>query len=121
VVIGTVRFIPLLGRREEVLEVLQSVQGPILAQPGCTSFDIYEEQGGDRALVCIERWESEASLEAHLRSEAYRRILCAMELSGGRPDVRFERVSETEGMELIERARRLPGAGVGLVHSGDKS
>jgi quinol monooxygenase YgiN len=85
--------------------VLRSVQGPVATEPGCQSGDIYEEQGAERAIVLVERWTSEASLEAHLRSEAYRRVLCAMELSGGKPEVRFERVSASEGMELIERFR----------------
>lgn len=104
-VMGTVRIVPAPERREEVLEVLQSVQGPVRAQPGCSSCDIYEEKGGERAIVLIERWASEEALESHLRSEAYRRILVAMEISGGRPEVRFERVSNTEGLELIERLR----------------
>jgi quinol monooxygenase YgiN len=104
-VVGTVRLVPAPDRREEVLEVLRSVQGPLRAQPGCVSCDIYEETGGERGVVLIERWESEASFESHLRSEAYRRILMAMEISGGRPDVRFERVSDSEGLELIERLR----------------
>jgi quinol monooxygenase YgiN len=56
----------------------------------------------------LERWESQAALEAHLRSEMYGRILGALELSGGRPDIRFEHVSASEGIELIERQRLKP-------------
>ena len=73
------------------------------AQPGCVACDIYEEQGPEPAVVLVERWETEEALEAHLRSEAYRRILGAVELSGGPPEIRFEHVSAREGMELIER------------------
>jgi hypothetical protein len=89
------------------------VQGPVLAQPGCASCHIYEEQGEDAAIVFVERWESQVALEAHLGSEIYRRILGAMELSGGQPAVRFERVAASEGIELIERSRRKtsPSAG----------
>ena len=121
-VVGTVRIVPTPPRREEVLEVLQSVQGPVRAEAGCVSCDIYEEQGADRAIVLVERWASEASLETHLRSEAYRRILCAMELSGGQPDVRFESVTASEGIELIERSRgRLVQDAGSLNGRGDKS
>ena len=83
----------------------------MLAEPGCESCDIYEEQSADRAIVFVERWQTDAAFEAHLRSEAYRRVLCAMELSGGTPEVRFERVSAPEGMELIERSRNRGDAG----------
>ena len=108
-IIGTIRILPPADRRADVLEVLRFVQGPVRAQPGCAACDIYDEQGPDAAIVFIERWESEAALEAHLRSETYRRILGAIELSGGRPGIRFEHVSASEGMELIERARNPGG------------
>jgi len=107
-IIGTIRILPLRDRRADVL-------GPAVrpraraGQPGSVACDIYEEQGPEAAIVFIERWESEAALEAHLRSEMYRRILCAIELSGGRPDIRFEHVSASEGMELIERSRNPRG------------
>jgi len=58
--------------------------------------------------VLVERWETEATLEAHIRSEAYRRILEAVELSDASPEVCFDFVSASEGMELIERSRN-PG------------
>ena len=108
-IIGTIRILPSPRQRVAVLEVLRSVQGPVLAQPGCTACQILEEQDPEPAIVFIERWESQASLEAHLRSEMYRRILGAIELSGGRPDVRFDHVSASEGLELIERLRNPGG------------
>lgn len=93
-------------RRTEVLEVLRSVQGPVLAQPGCKAYRIYEEQGFESAVVLVERWESKAAFEAHIRSDNYRSILGAIELAGGPPEWSFEAVSATEGMELVERVRR---------------
>jgi quinol monooxygenase YgiN len=108
-IVGTLRILPAPDRRAEVLEVFRAVQEPVLAQPGCAACRIYEEQGPERALVLVERWESQAALDAHLRSETYRRILGAIELSGGPPEVLFDYVSATNGMSLIERAR-LPEA-----------
>ena len=105
---GTLRILPLPERRAEVLEVFQNIQGPVLAQPGCAACAIYEEQGPERAVVLAESWETQEALERHLRSEAYRLILGAIELSNGQPEVRFDHVSGTEGMELIRRARN-PG------------
>ena len=108
-IVGTLTILPAPDRRAEVLEILRSIQGPLLAQPGCVACRIYEEQGPGREIVLVERWESEAALAAHLRSEAYRRILGAIELSGGPPELRFDYVSATEGLELVERSRRPKG------------
>lgn len=105
-VVGIMR-IPLdAAQRTEVLEVLQSVRGPVLAQPGCKAYSVFEERGEESAVVLVERWESKTALESHIRSEAYRRILCAIELAGAPPEVSFEVVSAREGMELVERLRR---------------
>lgn len=116
---GTIRILPLPERRAEVLEILQSIQGPVIAQPGCASCSIYEEQGPAQAVVLVESWETREALERHLRSEAYRLILGAVELSHDQPEVRFDHVSATEGIELITRARnsRGPADGSLAVHN----
>src|SRR5688572_30158716 len=106
-VVGTLRILPSSDHRPQVLEILRSVQGPVLSQRGCAAFHIYEEQGGEGGVVLVERWLSEAALEEHLRSESYRRILGAIELSGAPPEVRFDHVLGTEGLELIRRVRNL--------------
>lgn len=112
-IVGTLRILPAPDRRAEILEVFRAIQGPVLAQPGCAACHIYEEQGSEQAVVLVERWESQAALETHLRSETYRRILGAIELSGGPPEVCFDYVSATEGMGLIERSRKPGGQAAG--------
>ena len=112
-IVGTLRILPAPDRRAEILKIFRTVQGPVLAQPGCAACHIYEEQGPEHAVVLVERWESQTALEAHLRSETYRRILGAIELSGGPPDVCFDYVSATEGMDLIERSRLPRGTTTG--------
>jgi quinol monooxygenase YgiN len=108
-IVGTLRILPAPDRRAEIMEVFRGIQGPVRAQPGCLACLIYEEQGPDAALVLVERWESQAALEAHLRSETYRRILGAIELSGGPPEISFEYVTATDGMDLIRRSRAPEG------------
>ena len=105
-IVGTLRILPAPDRRAEILEVFRAVQGPVLAQPGCVSCHIYEEQGPEAAVVLVERWESQEALEAHLRSETYRRVLGAIELSGSPPEIRFDTVLASDGMGLIERSRK---------------
>jgi quinol monooxygenase YgiN len=108
-IIGTVRLLPPPDRHAAVLEVLESVQGRVRAQPGCSSCDILDERGSEPAVVLLERWETDGALETHLRSETYRWVLAAIELSGAPGDVRFEHVSASEGMELVSRLRTPAG------------
>jgi quinol monooxygenase YgiN len=111
-IVGTLRIVPAPDRRAEVLEVFRAIQGPVQAQPGCTACHIYEEQGPEPAVVLVERWDSQVALEAHLRSEAYRRILSHRAL-GRSAEVSFDYVSATEGMDLIERSRTPGGTTAG--------
>jgi quinol monooxygenase YgiN len=119
VIVGTLRILPAPARSAEVLQVLQAIQGPVLTQPGCLACDIYEEQGPDAAVVLVERWASQEALEVHLRSEAYRRILGAIDLSAAPPEIRFDTVSATAGMELIDRSR-APERVAGTIHTREK-
>jgi quinol monooxygenase YgiN len=108
-VAGTLRILPPPERRIDVLEILRSIQGKVATQRGCAAYHIYLEDGPDAAIVLVERWETEAALEAHLRSEQFRLILSALELAATAPEVCFDHVSGSEGMEVIERARTSDG------------
>ena len=104
-IIGTIRIIPSARQRAAVVELLQRVQGPVRTQPGCAGCCVFEETGIEPAVVLVERWASEAALEIHIRSDDFRLVLGALELSSEVPEVSFEHVSRTEGLELIERVR----------------
>jgi quinol monooxygenase YgiN len=104
-VVGTLRILPPPERRAHVLEILRSIQGKVATQRGCAAYRIYQEDGPDAAIVLVERWDTQAALEAHLRSERFRLVLGALELAASLPDVCFDHVSSSEGLELIERVR----------------
>ena len=104
-IVGTLRIPLSPACRAEVIQILESIQGRVSAEPGCAGYHIYEQEEPESAVVLVERWESEATLEDHIRSEAYRRILGAIEVSGAPPEVCFDFVSASKGMELIEQLR----------------
>lgn len=108
-VISTLRIAPPRKRHLDVLEILRSVVGPSEVQPGCLGCHLYEEEGPDHATVLSAQWSTEAALQDHIRSEIYRRILAASELSDRPPEFRFHWVSETRELEWVHQLRRSPG------------
>ncbi len=66
---------------------------------------MYEEDGSDEAILYMEQWDSESGFERHVRSELYRRILAAVEFSRKTPEIEFNYVSTTRGIDLIEALR----------------
>jgi quinol monooxygenase YgiN len=108
-VIATLRFLPAPKQHSQVLEVLRSVLGPTETQPGCLSCRIYEEHGPDAAIMYCESWETEAAMQAHIRSDLYLRVLAAFELSRSEPEVCFHEISSTHGLELVHQLRGSTG------------
>jgi len=96
--VGTIRILPLPERRADVLEILRFIQGRVLVQPEMRGLRHLRGAGPEQAVVLLERFDSEKTFLAHLHSETYGRVLGALELSRGRPDIRFERVSASEAL-----------------------
>jgi quinol monooxygenase YgiN len=90
--------------REEVLEILSSVRGPVEGTPGCVRCRIYQDMQNNDLILYEEIWQEEEHLYQHIRSDLYLKILTAMDLSGEPPKVEFSVVSRTAGMELIREA-----------------
>jgi hypothetical protein len=64
-----------------------------------------EHEENHRIFLFEDTWASEADLERHLRSPDYRQLLLVMELARVQPEVRFNRVSHSTGLETIQQAR----------------
>ena len=114
VVFSVINLFPTPRHRAEMLEILRSVQDLTYPSPGCKGSWLSEEEFSSSHIRLAEQWESEEALCAHIRSELYRRVLAAMELSKQPPEVHFYYCTETKGFEVIEAVRskgRMPSHG----------
>ena len=85
---------------------LRRLVGPASAAPGCLHCRLYREVGEAESLLLDQHWASDSALQAYLRTEDYRQLLNLLEAAcDGPPEIRFETVSQSRGLELIERAR----------------
>jgi len=72
------------------------------------------EEGHNDTILYTEEWDSDAEFCEHMRSELYRRVLAAMDISKSAPELRFYKVSTAQGLELVDQIRNSPrstGAG----------
>jgi quinol monooxygenase YgiN len=67
-VVVTAYFRPIEGKREELLDALRIAIPAVHDEPGCLLYSIQEAPDG--TIVMIEKWESEALLDAHGASVA---------------------------------------------------
>ena len=105
--LSVIRIYPAPEHEHAIIDILDSLRGPITAIADCLACLISVEIDGDRAICYLEKWQTYDALQQHLRSALYDRVLAAMELSRQPPDVMFYDVTEAGSMGLVEQARLL--------------
>jgi quinol monooxygenase YgiN len=94
VVVGEIHS--LLGRRDELLELLLDTQVRVREEPGCVLYAFAEVVGEPGAFLVVQEWRDEAALERHYRSAPFLRYQEAVGDLLARPsELRVHRVSET--------------------------
>jgi quinol monooxygenase YgiN len=103
---ATIRMLIPTKRRSEALEILGSVAERCRFEPGCISSRVYQGVEVEHVVMVEQLWMNEEDLERHLQSEEYRRVLCVVEMALEPPEIRFDTISHSSGVETIERARK---------------
>ena len=96
------------GQTKEVIDTLRSVVGPSLAHSSCSECDVVTDAIEDRYVLFHQRWRSVEAFERHARSALYERVLAAIDMASESPDVRFECMRRTWGLELVRDLRMRP-------------
>ncbi len=104
---STIRMVIPPQKRGEAVKILRSIVEQDRIQAGCISSRIYEDAEEDNTLMLEELWRSEEDLKYHLQSEEYPKVLLVAEMALERPEIRFNVISSTTGIETIEKARGL--------------
>ena len=94
-----------LQKRGEVLKVLENVAELCMYDPGCLSCNVYRGLHDNKVIVLEQAWKSKEDLDLHLCSEEYRNLLLILELALKQPEIRFDNISSSAGIETIEKAR----------------
>ena len=103
---STIRMLIPQDKQSEALDILGRVSSQIRFEPNCISSRLYREVDEMRAIMIEEFWESDRDMLQHLKSDTYRRILLVMEMADEPPDIRFDFIKDSGGVEVIEHARK---------------
>jgi len=79
---------------------------PARVERGCLSYRLYEDVENRNAFVLLEEWTTQEDLERHISKDTQRWLLSLMDLLSERPELRFNTVSHSAGMDLIENVLR---------------
>ncbi|MFI5295942.1 MAG: putative quinol monooxygenase [Thermodesulfovibrionales bacterium] len=101
-ILVTLRMIVRPERRNGLLETMRGMLEPVRVERGCLSYRLYEDVEDRNTFLLVEEWKTKRDLEDHLHTDNQRRLLALMDLLSEQPELRFNAVSHTAGMELIE-------------------
>jgi len=104
-IISTLRIVTVPQSRAKVVRTLAAQLGPTRVQPGCLRCDLYQDIENREAITLVEEWESQTDLDPRLRSEDYRAVLAAIELSQEPPVIHFDTVTRRTGLEIVASSR----------------
>jgi quinol monooxygenase YgiN len=104
-IIATLRMAIPPKKRGEALKILRAVAELCRDDPGCPSCHIYRDLQDNKVLVLEEVWRTEEDLDLHIRSDEYRNLLLVLEMGVNQPEIRFDTISDSTGIETIEKAR----------------
>jgi quinol monooxygenase YgiN len=103
--LATVRMTIPAQKQGEAIKILRSVADLCEYDPSCLSCHLYGDLQEKNVLVLEEVWRTKEDLDLHLRSAEYLNLLLLLEMSLKEPEVRFDTILSSTGMETIEKAR----------------
>lgn len=79
--------------------------------PGCLKSETWRNTESSDTMV-FEQWETSEDLKRHISSPLYKRLLAALELSMGEPEICFFERKDCRGLDFMEeiliKNRTLP-------------
>jgi quinol monooxygenase YgiN len=108
-ILTTLKMIVQPERRSDLLKTMRGMLEPARVERGCRSYHLYEDVENRNAFVLLEEWETQEDIENHIRTDNQRQLLALMDFLSEQPEVRFNTVSRTAGMDLIETVLKKDG------------
>jgi quinol monooxygenase YgiN len=108
-VLATIRMTFSSKKVGEALRILRSLAEQSRVQPGCLGSQVYRNGQEDNVLMFEQQWSNEADLEHYLRSDDYQKVLLLLEMATKEPEIRFDTILSSTGIETIEKAREDDG------------
>jgi len=106
-IISTIRIPIPTDKHNDALMVFRSIAEKSRKDPGCLSYSAYRDVEDYNVLMFQGIWKSEKNMKSHIRSSEYLNLLLVLEMSLEKPEVRFDTISNSAGIETIEQIRTI--------------
>lgn len=100
-----VRMVLPAERLSEALEILLPLVERTRAERGCLGCRLHRDVQDAQEITLEEFWATKADMDRHLRSPEYQHLLLVMEMASAPPEIHFDKVTNSTGIETIKEAR----------------
>jgi quinol monooxygenase YgiN len=104
-IIATINIRVIQEKRAELLQTLRSMTKQILKEKGCKGCNFYQAVEDENAFTLVEEWDTQEEMDNHMKSDMFGALLGTKNLLSEPPEIKFEVVSYTAGIEVVEKAR----------------
>ncbi len=105
---STIKFTASKEQRPELLRILRPLVDPTQSLRGCVECFLSVDVRDESRIWFITTWSNREDLDRYIRSEMFLSVLTAMDLCSRPPEVAFEDISSTQGIEYIKEVRSHP-------------
>src|SRR3972149_6294384 len=111
-ILSMLKIKSLPGKKQEVIEILKSIQKELSMMHDCLGSEIYQGAEPESNIFFLEQWQKKEALYRYIESDLYMRVLTVMELAAESPEVNFPEVTDAGGgMDLISELREVQQGG----------
>lgn len=103
--VATLRFTMQPDKKVDAMSVLNTLCSQAEIMPGCQLCQLYGNIGLDNSddeILLIERWDTKKHMEKHILSPIFQQLIEIIDFSVNPPELVFDQVSATAGIELVE-------------------
>jgi quinol monooxygenase YgiN len=93
------------------MDLFHLYRGPVSVLSGCEGINLYNNSANHLEFILIEEWSSQHSLENHIMSDDFRKILAIMDLSNRPPELKIRSIQWEKGFEMVEKLRNVEERG----------
>jgi len=98
-----------LGNTAQILEALRFLMVGTRLEEGCLGCTAWSDQNS--TVQYLEEWASEADMRQRVRSDAFTSLLAVMEAAKEPPQVQFDFITTTRGLDYVAEVREPQGTG----------
>jgi quinol monooxygenase YgiN len=90
------------GKREELLQTLQSIQNNLKTEAGLSKSSLYQDINDSSVFCLIEEWATQDAMERYIRSERFSLLMGALKVLCAESEIRYRLGAGMPGAHMAE-------------------